>query len=606
MMVGKNAILIFLGTFLISASLLAQQESVKDSTKIYGKIETYSKGSKFKSFIYHLIFKPVPKEEIVYKKPVQASYRDFQGKIIRKINIITLDPFGYSVFDTTSRSENFVTKGGNWLHIKSRQMTIRNLLLIKEKQPFESYYAKESERLIRSQRFVHDVAFYISPVSPKSDSIDITIREIDIWSITPQFAFTTSQYKTGLTDRNFLGFGDEFQNIFTRNMTTGINAFNTNYYVPSIKSSYIRLRVHYGADGWGNVRGSISLDRPFYSPFEKWAGGVTIASRVARDSLGDINPARIPVNLEYNTQDIWGARAIRIFRGIEEEDQIINLIFSLRYLRIRYHQKPDEVNDPLHIYSNEDFYLGSIGISSRKYIQDRYIFKYGEIEDVPVGKVYEVTGGYQSRNNELRPYFGFRISNGNYFHWGYLSSEVYFGTFFRGPSTEQGVINAGVDYFTGLFEAGNWKFRQFVKSQVTLGIKRAAYDTITLNDQYGISGFSSPTLSGTNRLILSMQTQSYAPWNLAGFNFGPYITGSLGIISDETSGFSDKKIYTQIGIGLLIKNSNLVFNIFQVSLSYYPTIPGRGSDIIKINAFRTTDFGFRDFEINKPAQALYR
>ena len=89
----KKAIIICLGTFFISALSLAQQETVKDSTKIYRSIENYSKGSKFKSFLYQLIFRLVSKKEgKVYKKLVQVNYGDFRGKIIRKINVITLDP----------------------------------------------------------------------------------------------------------------------------------------------------------------------------------------------------------------------------------------------------------------------------------------------------------------------------------------------------------------------------------------------------------------------------------------------------------------------------------------------------------------------------------
>ena len=82
------------------------------------------------------------------------------------------------------------------------------------------------------------------------------------------------------------------------------------------------------------------------------------------------------------------------------------MIFAARYLHVRYSEKPSEFNDPLHIYSNSNFYLASIGISTRKYVQDRYIFKYGVIEDVPVGQVYELTGGYQVRMNSGRLLFG--------------------------------------------------------------------------------------------------------------------------------------------------------------------------------------------------------
>jgi hypothetical protein len=78
------------------------------------------------------------------------------------------------------------------------------------------------------------------------------------------------------------------------------------------------------------------------------------------------------------------------------------------------------------------------------------------------------------------------------------------------------------------------------------------------------------------------------------------------MLGDETTGFKSSKVYTQIGLGVLIKNANLVFNTFQISIAFYPSIPGKGQDIFKYNSFKTTDFGFRDFEIGKPATILFQ
>jgi hypothetical protein len=103
-----------------------------------------------------------------------------------------------------------------------------------------------------------------------------------------------------------------------------------------------------------------------------------------------------------------------------------------------------------------------------------------------------------------------------------------------------------------------------------------------------------------------LQTQSYAPWNLIGFHFGPFLTFSAGMVGDAVKGFKNSKLYSQIGFGVLIKNENLIFNTFQISISFFPLIPGIGQDIFKMNSFSTTDFGFRDFEIGKPAIVMYR
>ena len=167
-------------------------------------------------------------------------------------------------------------------------------------------------------------------------------------------------------------------------------------------------------------------------------------------------------------------------------------------------------------------------------------------------------------------------------------------------------MNAGINYFTGLIEIGKWKFRQFVKPQIPLGINRFSNDSLNPNEDYGLDGINSSGLSGTSRFLFTLQTQSYAPWNFFGFHFGPYLTYTLGMLGDAETRFKNKIKYSQIGFGILIKNENLVFGTFQISVSFYPIIPGIRQDIFKMNSYRTSDFGFRDFEIGKPVPVTYR
>jgi hypothetical protein len=610
----RNIFILFSLLILTRNFAIAQQTPAKtDSTKIYKNIETYSGRSKLKTFVYTLIFKPVAKiskkkdvKNKVYKKLIQKPYSSFEGKIIRNINIVTLDPFGYSATDTTVAKRNFLYKAGNAIHINTRIIAIRNLLLIHKNDLFNSLLVKESERLIRIQKYVHEVYFYVVAAGGKSDSVDVFIREMDKWSIIPTGSLSASGIRVNINEENFLGSGHGFQGDFKRNFKNGIDSVNIDYFIPNIRNTYINAKLHSGIDGYGNFSRRLAVDRPFFSPLAKWAAGVSVASQFRQDTLKDINLAYAPITLRFKTQDFWAGKAIRIFKGNMKEELVTNLVFTARYLRIRYTEKPPELNDPLHIYSNEDFYLGGIGITARKYVQDKYIFKYGDVEDVPVGKVLGLTGGYQVRNNTGRFYLGMRFSFGNYYEWGYLSSNFEYGTFFKASHTEQGIFTAGVNYFTGLIEVGKWKFREFVKPQITIGINRFLYDSLTINDGYGLDGFKSPALSGTQRLLFTLQTQSYSPWHLLGFHFGPYLICSFGMLGNATERFKNSKVYSQIGLGVLIKNENLVFSTFQISISFYPLIPGIGQDVFRINSFRTTDFGFRDFEIEKPSAVIFQ
>ena len=119
--------------------------------------------------------------------------------------------------------------------------------------------------------------------------MDILIRELDKWSITPEGSFSKTSFNFAITDKNFIGFGHEFKNGYANNDTTGITAFNTTYSIPNIRNTYISAVLHYEAEGNNNFNRSLAFDRPFYSPLTEWAAGVTFASQYISDSLKNFN-----------------------------------------------------------------------------------------------------------------------------------------------------------------------------------------------------------------------------------------------------------------------------------------------------------------------------
>ena len=577
----------------------------KDSTHIYKTMENYTDRSKFTSFMYRLFFKPIAPDLSQIKENkirIQQPYSTFEGKIIRNIHIQTLDPFGNSIGDTISTTLNFLSRWGNSLHIQTRVQTIRNLLLISKNQSFDALLIKESERLVRSMNYITDVSFYVEEAPQASDSVDIYIRELDKWSIIPGGSFSGSRIGLNLKDNNFLGLGHEFQNNLVWNHSTGDYAYQTKYFIPNFRNTYINSTLQYGMDEYGNFIKSVAIDRPFFSSFAKWAAGINFSQYLHTDTIWSVNF----MHYKYNQQDYWAGNAISVFKGQTDFKRTTNFISSARFIRTHFLEKPLETIDTLQFYVNEKFLLASLGVSSRLYVNDKYVFKFGVTEDVPIGKVISLTSGYQIKDAVERIYIGGRFSSGSYYSWGYMSSNLEYGTFLRASKAEQGVFRADINYFTKLIEIGAWKFRQFVKPQLIIGINRVGYDSLTINNEYGLRGFNSPQLSGKRRLVLTSQTQFYAPWNFIGFHFGPYLNFSLGMLGDMEKGVSSGKIYSQIGLGILIKNENLVMSTFQLSFSFFPEIPGMGTNLFKFNSFNTTDFGFRDFEIGKPTPVLFR
>ena len=219
--------------FCYQLSFAQKNEVKKDSSKGYRDIEKYSKKRKFTKFLHKLIFNPVvkktPKKQRA-KKIKSKNYTKYEGKIIRNIEITTLDPFGYSDSDTTQKPKIFAQKVGNALHLKTKNIAIKNLLLIKKNKPLDSLLVKESERLIRSQRYTRSVTSEMKVVS--GDSVDVYIRVLDSWSLVPDVSSSTTKSKFYLKEKNIFGLGHEFSNSYTKSLTNKDNGYSINYFIP--------------------------------------------------------------------------------------------------------------------------------------------------------------------------------------------------------------------------------------------------------------------------------------------------------------------------------------------------------------------------------------
>ena len=581
-----------------------EQQTVQDSLT-YRAIEKFSRKSKITHFLHQFIFKTIVPEtgrQIKKSKTIKPKpYRIEEGKIIRKIHIVTTGPFGYSINDTSTLPRGILMKTGNALHVNTWPGIIKNLLLFKTNTPFDSLLVKESERIIRSQRYVRDVILYALPSARGSDSLDVYIRVCDNWSIQPGFNLSNSILEMGLTDNNFVGIGQSIGADMQWYRPSGSTVTRISYIIPNISNTYISSEFHYSFPDNSDQVKSIEFTRPFYSPVVKWAGGIFLGQMLTGQTY-ILNDTIRAVGSRTNIQDYWAARSWQVFKGSTIDARTTRIILSGRMLIIRYPGRGQEA-ETANVLNNQNFYFAGIGISSRKYIQDKYIFNYGKIEDVPVGGFFGITPGLNLMKT-YRWYLGLKAAWGKYYSFGYLSTHLEYETFIHGMSLQQEVITCRINYFTHLITLGNWSLRQFIKPTLIFGINRLPSDNLTFSE--GMNGFVGLAYAASHMMVLTLQTQSYAPWNLLGFRFGPYLFASFGMLGNETSGFSHSRLYSLFGLGVLIKNDYLVFGTFQISLSFYPIIPGTGTNMIRLNGYQTSDYGFRDFEISKPGVVVYR
>lgn len=601
---------------------LSQVKPEKDSTKTEIKnknerflesLERYKNKSRFNKFV-HKLFIRNPKTKKAQTTTdrfgeSQKSFKNVEGKIIRNIEIETHDPFGNSLTDSTDVPNSFLEKTGNFLHAKTKNFVIRNYLLLEKGDTLDSLKILESERLIRGQRFTRRVQIKTIPVGENSDSVDLLVRTLDSWTIIPNVTYSGSKVGLRLRDRNFMGWGHDFDNRYRQNFETGNNRFQTRYTIPNIQRTFIGFSIGYSSNEENEYTKGVSLQRTFFSPLTRWAGGAYVGQRAYQDSIPN-NIGVFAQNFKYNLQDYWGGYSIRLFKQQNTTaERLSNLILSGRYFRVDYVESPTILIDPLDFYSDEEFYLAGIGISQRSYVQDRFIRNYDIVEDIPVGMSYGITTGLQNKNERSRFYLAGGFKMGNYYRLGYFGFEAQYGGFLVGSKTEQSVFSLNVNYYTRLMTWDRWKFRNFISTNLIIGNNRvdSRGDRLTLNenDPLGIDGFYSLDVIGTNKWLTNIQVQSYSPYELLGFRISPFLSSSLGLISNEGENLIDSKLYAKIGLGIMFTNDYLVFSNFQLSFAWYNNIPGDGNNIFKTNTFDNKDYELMDFDFGKPELIEY-
>ncbi|MFV0540127.1 MAG: hypothetical protein ACK5MZ_02685 [Aestuariibaculum sp.] len=607
----SNKWVITLFSLCFCAIFYAQKPKVKsDSLKLYHDIYEYSQKNKLNRFFHRLLFKN-PTLDSTTKKTVQTvtvqTQAQFQGKIIRNINIVTLDPFGYSVTDSLKKPNKKFETFGNKIHIKTRNNTIKDLLLFKENTRYDSLKITETERLIRSQRYTRKVRLVVVPVETSNDSIDIDIRILDSWSLIPNGSLSTSKGSFKLAERNLIGLGHQLSGNFKYRFDDDARALSGNYTISNIKNTYIKLKLDYDKDFNSNSIRSIDISRDFYSPLTRWGGGVYFENRTELEEFKQLIPdSTLTANTRSELFEFWLGHSFKLNKtSFFKDKRTTRFVTAIAFNHRVYKEAPNSILDPDSFFSDEKNIIGSIGISTQNYYQDKFLFNYDIIEDIPYGEIYSLTFGLQEEQNVTRGYFGSKIAYGKRFKFGYLSASAEFGTFLKSTLPSQTSFKTDFNYFTNLIRMGKWSMRQFIKPSFILGRNRfnTEKDNLTLNSDWGIDGFDSP-ITGTQKWILNLQTQTYTPGLWAGFRFSPYLNITLGSLANNKKIF-DNKVYSKFSIGVLLNNDYLVFNSFQISFSYYPSIPFVGDNIFKTNSFENDNLTIPDFNLPKPGYIVY-
>lgn len=620
---GKNKITIFkiliLGfAFFTSFSASAQKErkpihikiEKNDTLGIYKKIKKVAYKYKFTKFVFHAIFvDPTPlkyeKKPLSDKQKQEDPNAKFAGSIIRSIEIMVLDPFGYSANDTSWRTVNPLQKAANKTHIKTSRWVVKNRLLFKKNETVELLKITETERLLRQANYINDARIFLTNPLDKTDSVDIVILVHDKWTIDPTFSAGPDGGNLRLRDRNLLGMGHTFEQKTGFYESTGYR-LSGKYSFSNIRNTYISSDVFYFNTKLTTEFG-VSFQRTFFSPLTKYAGGAYFLKTWGTFTFYDsLQSKATAYNLDYINSDFWIAKSYTPQKGKSINSRSSKIIGGLRYANMQFQSRPSFAIDTAKTNRNSTLYLGSLGFSLRKYYKDQFIYRFGANEDIPEGLLVQVVHGYLKKELEVaKNYTGIEISRGKHYKkLGYLSGNVSYGTFYKKGEKNNATLNAGFFYFSDLSLEQKWYIRQFISGKITTGFNKPIYERITLksNEMYG---FNAGTLTGTSKMILNFETVAYAPYNIIGFKFAPVAFLGFGWLATDNTKLLKSEIYQAYSIGILVRNENLLNSSFEITFGAYPNLPGENKSVYRLNPVTSFTLKVRSFEISKPSLVGY-
>ena len=607
-------VIIILACLFTSFNIQAQEKPQRDkdqvrvdSIKIYKIIKDFSLKNKVTYWIYKFVFiDPDSTMQIKAGKRNKSkpnSNAKYAGKFIREVEIITLDPFGITVYDTAAPVK-FFHKAGNKLHIKSTRTNIRNQVLFDKNDKLDLLKINESERILRIAPYIRDATIVIRPLKNNKDSVDVIIIIQDRWSIAGSASANTSVSQINILENNFLGLAHNLENNVSYNIkNTSSLSINGSYSVQNIKKTFISGRGFYNFTPNVNYTG-ISLNRQFYSPLTKWAGEIDIM-RYNSGNFNDLIPASAQTQLQYDQQDYWIGKSFSVISENNKIDRrIAKILINARVFNIHYNKRP--IIDTINAYKHSTIFLGSAGFSARKYYKDKYIFRFGEVEDVPEGRLFALLGGLEKNEMHLRYYTGMKSAIGNRIeNIGYFSAALQYGTFLVNKEAKKGVMNIDLNFFSELWNIEKWKIRSFIHFSYIHGINREPYEYINLNNPSEMYGFHSPVLNGTDKMLVNLESIMYIPYSIIGFQFATVLFAGLGMIGDKQNPLMNSNLYQSYGVGILIRNEHLVINTFRISFAFYPRISGLEHQSLKYNPVSSYNLRFQDFFLSKPAIINY-
>lgn len=581
---------------------------IRDSLRYeYTKIRKFASKHRWSRELYKMLFVTGRMRNIDVFETQNSEMRfvPHQGKTIREISFTILPPFGTHILDTAydGKSLDVFRTLANVIHQRSSRRALLKQMTLEPGDRIIPFEIVENELLLKELSSVDDALIFVREIPGDSERVDLVVvcKDEFSWTGSGSSNFSSSG-SIGIQSNNMfrLGHTVSYQSIYRRKERQAWGNI-VEYRIPNLFSTHIDFYGSY-ENTYKNDLFTLQLDRPFRTFQMRWAGGVNISRVYSSNTLIDKDVVQPVALFNYLMADFWGGHSFPLKQRYSFSQ---NIYLTARYTATRFKHRPEVTQDSNHFYYNRDRYMGALSYMKLKYFKGNLIYDFGRTEDIPSGVFGALLLGYEHNEFDRFLYLGaeFRYS------WFNIHTERYYmlyaglGSFLNGQKTESGILRLSGDYFTSLMRLGRYRVRCFHRVDYTRGLRRNPGDCIYFQDS-NIHGFESDSLSGDHRFSLSSSATLFLPQMRYGFRTA--IAGYLdyGVLGQKNKSLFHSESYWGVGVGLHLRNDNIVFKNIHIRITWYPKTP---SDVraIDTKASSSRSSGFPNFRIQKPEPIRY-
>lgn len=488
----------------------------------------------------------------------------------RGATIGRVDVYIQNIFDPADpREDHPLYRFANRLHYATREATVREQLLFKSGQRLDVQKLEETERILRSRRYLNDAWVVALRYDAAHNVADVAVTVRDVWTLNPGVTLGRAGGRdhsgVQLDDLNLLGRGTQVG--LSRSSDVDRTSTTLSYFDPNLRGSWWQLGAAYAENSDGRVK-SFGLQQPFYSLDTHRAGGLTAYDGTSTVPLYSNGQIVDQFNAHHQLHQAFYGWSDGLAGGFTER-----WYAGVRYDELMFAALPGAVPPTSALPADRRFVYPWVGwqLVEDRYAKSENFDLIGRTEDLYLGRSLYAelgysTGAFGGIGRSLRTHVAALDS------WQPGPGQALFGSATFDGRLDDGVarnvtLNTTTRYFARLTTR-----QEFYAALSATATRRLDLDQqLLLGGDSGLRGYPLRFQSGTSSALLTVEHRIYTDW----YPFRLVRVGTVVFVDTGRTwgqgfdGAVPSGLLTDVGVGLRLGNNRWgLGNVVHVDLAY--------------------------------------